>query len=191
MLKLLEEPPGFAVLVLVTENASALFPTLRSRCQMVRFAPLSVDEVVRALAGLGTPPEAARRAAELCGGSVGRATRTDDDWIAEYERLTNAVERAARGELDIDELAAALVERRKEGGPGLEAVFEWHMRRVEESLGWADKNESDRLAEPRASERAKHHLAAATHVLWALQALDRNGNPRLVMRELLLRLQES
>lgn len=40
-LKTLEEPPGNAIIILITENADMLLPTIRSRCQLVHFAPLS------------------------------------------------------------------------------------------------------------------------------------------------------
>lgn len=40
-LKLLEEPPAYAVFILVAENASMLLQTILSRCMLVRFAPVS------------------------------------------------------------------------------------------------------------------------------------------------------
>ncbi len=44
-LKTLEEPPPSAVIVLVSANPMWLLPTIRSRCQVVWFSPLSTDEV--------------------------------------------------------------------------------------------------------------------------------------------------
>ncbi|MGH9429811.1 MAG: ATP-binding protein, partial [Terriglobia bacterium] len=40
ILKTLEEPPDTSILILVTSRPNDLLPTLRSRCQMDRFAPL-------------------------------------------------------------------------------------------------------------------------------------------------------
>ena len=48
LLKTLEEPPAYATLFLLAPQAEALLPTIRSRCQAVRFAPLADD----VLAGL-------------------------------------------------------------------------------------------------------------------------------------------
>src|SRR5208283_5432173 len=45
LLKVLEEPPEFATLFLLTDNPSALLPTIRSRCMHLRLAPLSAPEV--------------------------------------------------------------------------------------------------------------------------------------------------
>jgi hypothetical protein len=42
-LKILEEPPSFAVLILKTRNPSALFDTVRSRCVEVQSAPEEVE----------------------------------------------------------------------------------------------------------------------------------------------------
>ena len=44
-LKTLEEPPSSAVIVLVTSNPLWLLPTIRSRCQVVWFSPLSGEDV--------------------------------------------------------------------------------------------------------------------------------------------------
>lgn len=44
-LKTLEEPPDRAVLFLVASNLDAILPTIRSRCQLVRFAPLTNEDV--------------------------------------------------------------------------------------------------------------------------------------------------
>jgi DNA polymerase III subunit delta' len=74
LLKVLEEPPGGAVIVLLCENPSALLPTLRSRCQSCRFAPLSRDAVEAFLLSRGgSPPGEARRIAALAGGRIGAA----------------------------------------------------------------------------------------------------------------------
>jgi DNA polymerase-3 subunit delta' len=52
-LKTLEEPPPYATLILVTSNESALLPTIRSRCQPVRFAPLPTADVTELLVETG------------------------------------------------------------------------------------------------------------------------------------------
>src|ERR1700684_4519287 len=49
LLKILEEPPEFATIFLLTDNPTALLPTIRSRCMHLRLAPIPVDEVERYL----------------------------------------------------------------------------------------------------------------------------------------------
>ncbi len=73
LLKTLEEPPGSALMILLTSNPEAVLPTIRSRCQTVNFQHLSEEAIVQLLGGQGTDPVAARLAACLAGGSPGRA----------------------------------------------------------------------------------------------------------------------
>ncbi|HEX6292266.1 MAG TPA: DNA polymerase III subunit delta' [Herpetosiphonaceae bacterium] len=49
MLKTLEEPPPYAVLILIAQGAGDLLPTIVSRCRVLRLRPLSREAVARAL----------------------------------------------------------------------------------------------------------------------------------------------
>jgi DNA polymerase-3 subunit delta' len=72
LLKTLEEPPSYALIILLVADLGRILPTIRSRCQTVRFNPLStadVAELVRAT-GWAETDEAARAAAEISGGSL-------------------------------------------------------------------------------------------------------------------------
>ena len=71
-LKTLEEPPERAVLMLIASNLDAVVPTIRSRCQLVRFAPLSRADVEALLIeqGLVSSTDEARLAGSLCEGSL-------------------------------------------------------------------------------------------------------------------------
>ncbi len=72
-LKTLEEPPGDAMLILLTTHGEGILPTIRSRCQILRFPPLSADTVASLLRENGADEEQARMAAALAGGSLSRA----------------------------------------------------------------------------------------------------------------------
>ena len=73
LLKTLEEPPSRTLFVLVTAAEHLLLPTIISRCQRIRFSPLSEEQVISILVALGDDRAVARRAALLCDGSVGKA----------------------------------------------------------------------------------------------------------------------
>ncbi|MXQ07275.1 DNA polymerase III subunit delta' [Alphaproteobacteria bacterium GH1-50] len=75
LLKLLEEPPKRAVLLLISHQPSRLLPTIRSRCRELRLKPLSAADMALALAAAGAEDGRAEALAELAGGSVGRAMR--------------------------------------------------------------------------------------------------------------------
>lgn len=75
ILKILEEPPARALLLLVADNPGNLLPTLRSRCRKLMLKPLD-EAVVTELLGRHRPdlPETDRVAlARLAEGSIGRA----------------------------------------------------------------------------------------------------------------------
>lgn len=91
LLKMLEEPPARATLLLVSHQPARLLPTIRSRCRGLRLSPLSPADMGAALAQAGQDlPEGADAAAvaELSGGSVGAAIRLlSQDGVALYGRL--------------------------------------------------------------------------------------------------------
>jgi len=102
-LKLLEEPPDFAYLILTTSRPEALLPTIRSRMAKLRVAPMSEDEVERALVERrGVPGDAARVVARRSEGSPGRALRLlasgDDSSSLAADRLLAAALRGAAGD---------------------------------------------------------------------------------------------
>jgi len=75
LLKTLEEPRPDTFLILVTDRAPVLLPTVRSRCQRVRFRPLARATVEGLLVAGGTPPPTAAIAASLADGSLDKAAR--------------------------------------------------------------------------------------------------------------------
>ncbi len=100
ILKLLEEPPAGAVLLLVSHQPSRLLPTIRSRCRVLRCAPLGGDALGAALAQQGLAVEATGALAELAGGSVGQAMRLERmgglDTYADLVKLFTALPRIDR-----------------------------------------------------------------------------------------------
>lgn len=81
-LKLLEEPPDFAYVILTTGRRDALLPTIRSRTASLRIAPHPGDLVARFVSErAGTDLDRARTIARRAEGSLGRAltlARTGD-----------------------------------------------------------------------------------------------------------------
>ena len=73
LLKTLEEPPPYVVLLLLTDNPSQVLPTISSRCQPVRFDPLPATDLATKLQGRGIDPETATACARLSLGDGERA----------------------------------------------------------------------------------------------------------------------
>jgi DNA polymerase-3 subunit delta' len=79
-LKTLEEPPPGGLLLLIATDIDRQLPTILSRCQVVRFAPLSEADIAAILEGRGVGDPAKRsRLARLASGSAGRALALDDE----------------------------------------------------------------------------------------------------------------
>jgi DNA polymerase-3 subunit delta' len=107
LLKTLEEPPPRSVLILLGTSEQRQLPTIRSRCQVVRFQPLAVEEIEAILLDeqLTTDRTAAQRAAAQAEGSVATARRLLDSDIAEFRSellqalATNPLQPAALGKM--------------------------------------------------------------------------------------------
>ena len=99
-LKILEEPPESATLILTAPSPYALLPTIVSRCLQFHFAPLPQTAVEKILKEkTGRKPADVKLTAQLAEGSPGLAIEMDA--IGAAERRKNALrilERAARGQ---------------------------------------------------------------------------------------------
>lgn len=83
LLKTLEEPPEYAVIILLSDNASALLPTIVSRCITLQMKPVSKEEIAGYLTEhLQMEPDRAEIAAGFCQGNIGQAIRfaSSDDF---------------------------------------------------------------------------------------------------------------
>jgi DNA polymerase-3 subunit delta' len=80
LLKTLEEPPPTSYIFLITSRPDALLPTILSRCQMLRFAPVAPDEIENyLLRAKKFSPDDAALLAKLSKGSIGQALETDSE----------------------------------------------------------------------------------------------------------------
>ena len=98
LLKTLEEPAGRSAIILLTDQPGALLPTIRSRCQVVRFAALSETTVQTQLQHRGVETTLAGDAAAMSRGSLGVALKWIEDGVIEPAReLAGQVDAAFAG----------------------------------------------------------------------------------------------
>ena len=93
MLKTLEEPASFVHLILLTDRLGEVLPTIRSRCQLVRFDAHPLEQVAAELEHEGVPADTAVACARLALGDAARAHELAGD---EGSALRAAAERFAR-----------------------------------------------------------------------------------------------
>ncbi len=110
LLKTLEEPPPRSVLILIGTSPAKQLPTIRSRCQLVRFHPLETDLVAELLVSkqLIDDPTEAQVLAEQCEGSLQRALELADPKLRSFRETL--LERLADRPLDSMRLARAVAE---------------------------------------------------------------------------------
>lgn len=197
LLKTLEEPPAGAVIILVGTGLERQLPTIRSRCQVVRFGPLVPDTVRRLIAaelarrGDETAAATIAAAAAASGGSLDRARLLLDPEVGGFRgRLLELLgNRPLRGVELARELNAIVEAAGKEAPPRrarlaalLDAAVEFHRAALRASAG------GERPTDP-ALDRAVAAWAADTDqatagleaTLEALDAIDRNAHlPTLV-----------
>jgi DNA polymerase III subunit delta' len=91
LLKTLEEPPAYVVLLLLTDRPQQVLPTISSRCQPVRFDPLPADKLAERLQG---EPATALACARLSLGDGERAQELATPAGAELRAAAEAFARA-------------------------------------------------------------------------------------------------
>ena len=116
LLKILEEPPAYAVFLILTERAEKLLPTIRSRCAELRMAPLGRAEALAELRRrVPGQTEAAYETAYLrSGGFLGQALRMLEGQTQPPQLAQFAACYAAREPLGLLELLLPMEKYKRE-----------------------------------------------------------------------------
>lgn len=197
MLKTLEEPYGRTLIILLTDQPDALLPTIRSRCQLVRFSPLDPATVRQQLEKRGHPPAVAAKAAALADGSLGLALKWLEDGVIEsagaltqrLERLLagqrvsdlpewfkSAAEAYSRKQLERDDLASQDQARRQ----GMALYLQFAANALRQIL-------RDQAGNPDMLDRL---CAAIDAIAEAQMLVDANINVALIFQQLAMKLEE-
>ena len=109
LLKTIEEPPAYAVILLLTENLDAMLPTIRSRCVILNLKTISdrlVDRYLRET--LGLPEREAEIKAAFAQGNIGKARKVAED-ESFFEMVQNALQLLKHsGKMEVYELVDAI-----------------------------------------------------------------------------------
>jgi DNA polymerase III delta' subunit len=70
LLKVLEEPPLFSHIILLTSNPDMILPTIKSRCQILYFTPIGKAEIEKVLSEKGYPEDRAKIISLLVRGNL-------------------------------------------------------------------------------------------------------------------------
>lgn len=198
LLKLLEEPPPGVLFLLLTKDAGAVLPTVRSRCAMLELTPLPQMEVVRVLCEeLGLEPVQADALARLSRGCIGWAMEAARDTapVAALQQRIERVVNAVEGGLDVRFAYADDLARRfgRDRQTAREDLYLW-LRWLRDVL-LVQQGRADAVTHLSWRDTLGRHAAALSPVqvsVWAhgveeaLDALERNANARLALEVLML-----
>ena len=204
LLKTLEEPPPASVFILISAMPDSLLLTVRSRCPVLRFGPLTNAEVVDVLTRQhGYSAAEANASAAEADGSVGRALESRSvDLVEARADAQRLLQHAARVQDPVRRLAAAEMVKIKGGTPAdernrlatcLRALLSL-LRDVGIVATQADTRllanadleaELRQLANAFDARRSRQAFSAVDE---ALIALERNASPKVVADWLVLQL---
>jgi DNA polymerase-3 subunit delta' len=189
LLKTLEEPGKNTYFILLSSLADQLLPTVRSRAQRVRFGPLPEKVVARVLEGRGVEARRAEEAARMSGGSVETALALAD---AEQSAARDHFVSNALAAVDAADLAPALelAEEAKKTPAQTGAVARGQLAVWIGALASALAARAARAAA--ASDESADVLVARHRLaVLALEQLDGNASPQLVVESMLVRMRSA
>ena len=182
LLKTLEAPVSDSVMILLTQNLKALFPTIVSRSQVVRFFPLSVDEVRNILIrDHSIDADKALVLSHLSSGRLGEALEYRTKGIFEKrERIIDALLKRSLFDIDIEKIS------RDEIRIYLDIMLSWYRDILAAKTGApadmlinTDKKES--IKREAASLAMDHIYSVMDQIMLTGLYLDQNANMKLAM----------
>ena len=198
LLKTLEEPPPYAILILITARETALRPTLLSRCQKIGFQALTLSHVISILMEKkGWPLSEARMVAAVANGKLGEAYALEIENAREWDEDLHALVSTK----DLFKTAADFSKEVEKFNAALSYLFTWfrdvlvikslnetthidpsnlvYSWRYEEMKSWAEKMDANEITDFLSYLQAIH------------VAQTRNVNKQLSLETLLLKLQDA
>ena len=111
LLKTLEEPPKYAIIILVTNNKESLLDTIKSRCEIIKFTPIPIKEIADYLVKTGVDEKRASLLANFSRGSMQKAIELSEseDFYIMREEIQKYIETFLNGNLiDIMEVQSSI-----------------------------------------------------------------------------------
>jgi len=197
LLKLLEEPPERTILILTSTEKSDIIPTIASRCQHIRFNPLSRKKLAEMLIeNKGIEPAEAGIFAAMANGSFTRALAlSDKSRIKKRDWLVNEIETLSLKETGKCLAFAERLSREKEDLlDSLEILNIWYrdiaiFKYYPGKIIFSDISDKTKTASPRHTE--KDLLSKFDEIRGARNNILANANIRLTAETLVFRLVRS
>ena len=199
LLKFLEEPGQMTIAMLMTENPQQLLDTIRSRCQILTFAPQSQKQLIQALTEKAYSEQLARTAVALTNDQQEAEAFLEDEWFVQARKNVlklgeELYERPQRALLALNEYWHPHFKEKQQVEIGLDLLLIWYkdvfLTQLEEkqSIVFTDcQNILSVQALHSSQSRVRHQMM---QILESKRRLNANMNLQLLMEQLVLRLQE-
>ena len=92
LLKTLEEPPQYVVIILIVSNDNAILPTIKSRCVIVKFNSLTNDEIKKIIGNVSDEE------LEILNGSLKGYSKIEEK-VVQYKEIKKIIERLKNDQL--------------------------------------------------------------------------------------------
>ncbi len=205
LLKMFEEPPEKTVFILITENEGDIISTIRSRCQVLHFGPIPIDEISKQLEkDLGIESHAARKIAHQAQGNYNRALKLSHDneeelqfeqWFVQWVRAAFRAKGNASSILELitwSETIAAL------GRETQKKFLEYCIELFRQALLLNFQTTELVYMEPKIDKFKLENFAPFVHgnniqdiftaISDAIYHIERNGNAKMVLTDMSIKL---
>jgi DNA polymerase-3 subunit delta' len=201
LLKILEEPPGFSHILLLTDNPFVILPTIKSRCQILNFSPISREDIEHCLLEQGVEESRAKILSLLVSGNLKQALALDwEDVQSQREKAWQVflalAEESEAADLFKQYSAMAKKQLTEELRPTLEIMASFCrdallLREEGPPECLMNPDYEDKLQEVSEQRRSERILNLLSNIEGALFALQRNLNTKLFISRLFLKPMES
>lgn len=194
LLKILEEPPGQTIFMLTALQASDLLATIVSRCQQIRFNPISVKSLIGLLIeSYGLTPEAAGILAKMANGSLSKARiMCETDWLSFRNCLINEIKTFSNQSMTRRLLFAERLCDKKERLPDALDIFQTWFRDLIVFPNTPNEMINKDMRDTIAGIYSKWQPASLHAIIEAIgtaqKRIEANANVRLVMDTLMMQM---
>ena len=196
LLKVLEEPVGDVVFILVAANRLMLLPTIISRCMTMGFQPLTDKVLTKALVGRGFSPDQSQIAARLSGGRMGNAlSLLEPDGLALRNQAVHMIQGLLAGSMTVVWDTAISIEKMER--KDILQLFQYVTYLLRDTLMLITGQDLEILLNTDLAEwliehsgrwSEDHLLQGIKAVETARRALHANANARLTSEALLIKI---
>lgn len=181
-LKTLEEPRGETLLILITEYPEFLFPTIRSRCEMIKFYPVPKKEIEDYLKEQGIEEKRVKIISQISQGRPGVATDflKETQKIKEREKLINEIIKLTKSDL----ASRFQYVKKISTSPELKEILNLWLSYFRENLIFSLSSKVNPKVEPWKIGKLVKVLDKIQEIIFLISTT--NINPRLALETLML-----